>query len=209
MFRDENISGNIWTLVIEARFYVLVGLQFYLLSNRYVMIVPAIVMIMNVDYLLAFGRGSVLLSYLPVFYVGIGIYRAEAAGWSRATLIPLAVFTVVAGASLPLFLVYGRFTSAVYLALQALLFVWVLRAGWYVSWLGFFGRISYSLYLYHFALGIEVFSYLRAGATPAVLQVLIVFAVTTLVAYLSFIWIEEPGVQFGKRVERRWRDGRL
>jgi peptidoglycan/LPS O-acetylase OafA/YrhL len=145
-----------------------------------------------------------LLSYLPVFYVGIEIYRAEADGWSTPALVRLSAVTLIVGASMMLFTQYTSEEYALYVIGQAALFVWALRTGWQSVWLSFFGRISYSIYLYHGVLGYELFRHFEGGPVPMWLLVLIACVISFIVAYLSFRLIEEPGVRFGKRIERRW-----
>jgi peptidoglycan/LPS O-acetylase OafA/YrhL len=203
VFRQDLISGVFWTLVIEIKFYAIVALQYYFFANRHVLAVPAAIMAANLVFWSVFGRGSVLLSYLPVFYVGIEIYRAEAEGWSPPACARLASVAAIVAASMLLFVQHSTaFYTALYVAGQASLFILVLRAMWGPAWLGFFGRISYSLYLYHGVLGFELFrSFDRAAPTWVLL--LAACAASLLAAYLSFVWIEEPGVNFGKRLERR------
>jgi len=202
-FRDQNISVNYWTLVIETRFYILIGLQFYFLADRRALALPGVALLLNLAFWLMLGRGSVLLSYLPVFYVGVEIYRAEAANWSRAAVIRLAVVTAIVAASMLVF-VFHNVSSALYIVLLAAAFVWVLRNGLHASWLSFCGRISYSFYLYHGTLGYELFRLYKTTSVPMGMQVTTIFVITAVVASLSFFLIEEPGVRLGRRLEKRW-----
>lgn len=204
IFHQALISGVFWTLIIEIKFYVLVALQYRFLRGRHVLVVPSTILLMNLAFWFAFERGSVLLTYLPVFYIGIEIYRAEAAAWAPAALRRLAAVTLTIGASMLLFVQYSSVETALYIPLQAAFFVWALKASWHRLWLSFIGRISYSLYLYHGVLGYEVLRHFAGGNAPMWLLVPAAFVVSFLAAYLSFLWIEEPGVRFGKRIEQRW-----
>ena len=94
---------------------------------------------------------------------------------------------------------YGGW-STVYLVGEAALLALFLRRDVSSRVLNFFGRISYSDYLYHVSLGYLVFSLLGPLATWTgnLVSVLVVIALTTVAAYLSFRLIEVPMVAFGK-----------
>jgi len=205
-FRDQNISINYWTLVVETRFYILIALQFYFLADKRLLALPGVTLLLNVAFWVAFKRGSVLLSYLPVFYVGAEIYRAEIAKWSRSAVTQLMVVTTIVAASMLPF-VFHNISSAIYIVVLAAGFVLVLRKGLHAAWLSFFGRISYSFYLYHGTLGYELFRLFKSGTVPIGLQAIMIFVITAITASLSFYFIEEPGVRFGRAIEKtrlRW-----
>lgn len=201
-FRDQNISVNYWTLVIETRFYILIALQFHFLRDRRLLALPGVVFLLNFAFWLHFGRGSVLLSYLPVFYVGTEIYRAELADWSHGAVMRLCVVTAIVAASMLMF-VFHTVSSAIYIVVLAAGFVWFLRGGLYASLLGFFGRVSYSFYLYHGTLGYELFRLFKGGAIPIGAQAAMIFVITAITASLSFFFIEEPGVRLGRHIEKK------
>jgi peptidoglycan/LPS O-acetylase OafA/YrhL len=206
VLRTPLVNPNYWTLVIELRFYMLLALQYYFLSDRRLLAIPAAVFLANVGFWSIYGRGSVLLTYLPVFYIGIEIFRAEHDNWSRSSLARLAVIMlVIAGSMIPFTSEHWPIADALYILSLPLVFITVLRAGWNWAWLSFFGRISYSLYLFHaWVVGYALYQYLEKTSTPLWLQVPLVFGVSFLTACLSYIWIEKPGVNLGKRLERKW-----
>lgn len=211
VLRQPLVNPNYWTLVIEFRFYLLIALQYYLLSRRYMLAVPLAIVIANAVFLSFFGRGSVLLTYLPVFYIGIEILRAETSGWSRPSVIRLASVTFVVAASIiPFTYDHWPISDAIYVAVLPVLFVAVLRIGWNQLWLGFLGRISYSFYLFHaWVVGYALYHYLERTSMPLWLQVPLVFGTSLAVAYLSFNWIEKPGVDFGRWLEPKWLPERM
>ncbi len=204
LLRQDLVNGGYWTLIIEIKFYLLAALQFRLLGNRHVLAVPAAILAANLGFWLLHGRGSVLLSYLPVFYLGIELYRAEAASWARPALLRLAGATGAVAASMLLFVDYSRLAAALYIPPLVLAFAWALRRRWASPVLSFFGRISYSLYLYHTVLGYALLRALQ-GAMPVAAQLVAALALSIAVAYLSFRAVEEPGVRCGRRLEDWWR----
>ena len=56
----------------------------------------------------------------------------------------------------------------------------------------FIGKISYSLYLWHWPLLVIITKYLGTGRSPAAILKLALLAVAIVIAYLSWRWIEQP-----------------
>jgi len=77
----------------------------------------------------------------------------------------------------------------------------------------FYGRISYSLYLYHilvlYAVASLLFAYAPGAALmryPVIFSVLIGLATVfgaTVLATLSYVWIEKPGIDLGREIAAR------
>ena len=76
--------------------------------------------------------------------------------------------------------------------------------------LNFFGRISYSDYLYHAAIGALVFAALGVRQVSGLISVALALAASTLVAFVSYRLIELLFVKYGKAHEQFWqsRNGR-
>lgn len=204
--RRPLVNPNYWTLVIELRFYAIIALQFYILSERHLLMIPAIVLAANIGFFFIFGRGSVLLTHIPVFYIGIEIYRAERDNWSRISLLRLAAVTVVVAAPMGIFVgEHWPIANIAYVLLWPVVFIAALRTGWHLRILNFFGRISYSFYLFHaWVVGYALYDYFEGSTFPAWFQLMTVFSASLLISYLCFIWVEKPGVDLGKWLERKW-----
>src|SRR4029078_1342672 len=164
------------------------------------LVIPLVFIMINTAIWLTRGYASVLLTFFPAFYVGIQIYRAERSNWSSTGTVTACGMVALVALSLFMFDGYNGGWSAVYLVVEAALLALLLR--WDISsrMLNFFGRISYSDYLYHVSLGYLVFSLWGPLATWTgnLVSVLLAIALTTLVAYISFRLIEVPMVAFGK-----------
>lgn len=206
IFHKESLSGVYWTLLIEVKFYLFLALQHFLLRDRGILIVLAVLICMNAAVWFARGHASLLLTFFPVFYVGIQVRQAESAGWSRSAMLQVAGVILVVAASLLVFDIYYGKWSAAYVIGEAAMLIAFLRIGISSSILGFFGRISYSHYLYHTAAGYVFLALLPASDVLAfnLLIAMLVIALTTVIAFISYSLVEVPMVVFGKKHEDLW-----
>lgn len=206
VMRKESLSGVYWTLLIEVKFYLFLALQHLLLRERGMILVFAALICINAAIWSTRGHASLLLTYFPAFYVGIQIRQAELAGWGRAAMLRMAIVSAIVAASLFVFDEYYPVWSAVYVMIETVLLIAFLRVDLSHAVLGFFGRISYSYYLYHTVAG-----YVLLSAVPPsmswIFNLLVVSAVvvlTTGVAFASYRLVEVPMVSFGKKHEHLW-----
>ncbi|MBB5054207.1 peptidoglycan/LPS O-acetylase OafA/YrhL [Afipia massiliensis] len=206
IFRKESLSGVYWTLLIEVKFYLFLALQHFLLRDRSILVVLAALICVNLAVWFARGHASLLLTFFPAFYVGILVRQAEAAGWSRSAMLPVAGVTLVNAASLLVFDEYYGESSAIYVISEAIMLIAFLRMGVSNSILGFFGRISYSHYLYHTAAGYLFLALFPPSDVLAfnLLIVALVIVLTTAIAFISYRLVEVPLVAFGKKHEYLW-----
>jgi peptidoglycan/LPS O-acetylase OafA/YrhL len=142
-----------------------------------------------------------LLSYLPVFYIGIEIFRWEEEKWAASAACRLALVTAVVAISLFMFASYENVSAGIYTMTAAALFVWAFRTEWAVGWLRFLGRISYSLYLFHVIVGFPIVAFVMNAGAPAWTAMVAGVAASIAVATVSFEYIESRGVAFGRRLE--------
>jgi peptidoglycan/LPS O-acetylase OafA/YrhL len=200
IFGQDMLNAVFWTLLIEIKFYAFIVLQYLLLRDRGTIVIPLVFIMVNTVIWLTRGYASTLLTFFPTFYVGIQIYRAEYRNWDRTGI--LAVCSMVALVALSLFMFddyYGGW-SIIYLAGEAALLAIFLRWDMSSHVLNFFGRISYSDYLYHVSVGYLIIALMGPSATWAgdLATLLVIITLTTVVAYISFRLIEVPMVTFGK-----------
>lgn len=179
----QPLSGVYWTLVVEVKFYVLFALVFFSPARPWLMFVPAACLLLNTAALLIAGRTSLLLTYLPAFFVGIGFARLhlhQDRAVTVAALLAVAVAGLVVGAS------HRGLPAAMFLAIDAALFWVVMQRRWAVPRLAVLGVVSYSVYLYHTTLGyplleqIPAFGLSMAWPLAAVAVLLLVLAVSLL-----------------------------
>jgi peptidoglycan/LPS O-acetylase OafA/YrhL len=193
-----------WTLAIEMQYYLLMGLLFPLVVARSQAVRLATIGAMVVSSVLSvptlFPTDPPWASFIPGFFclflLGILTFQF------RVGLIRLSEF-------LPALLVVAA-TSVVTLgrapSLAGLGAVAVILANPQPSIIsGFFAKISYSLYLLHWPIGLYTLSvvgmkYLRAESDAARIFVLLVsLALCLASAYLLYILVERPAQRWSKR----------
>ncbi len=206
VFRMESLNGVYWTLLIEVKFYLFLACQHFLLRDRGTLAVLAGLVCTNIVVWLLRGHASLLLTFFPVFYVGIQVRLAETAGWSRPAMLQVAGVTLVVASSLFVFDEYYGGWSALYVVAETMMLVAFLRIGVSNPVVEFFGRISYSHYLYHTAAGYIFLALFPPSDSLALnlLSIALVVALTTAIAYGSYRLVEVPMVAFGKKHERLW-----
>jgi peptidoglycan/LPS O-acetylase OafA/YrhL len=206
VFHKESLSGVYWTLLIEVKFYLFLALQHFLLRDRWHFAVLAVLICMNAAIWYSRGHASLLLTFFPAFYVGILVRQAEAASWRCSAIFQLAGVTAVVAASILIFDEYYGKWSAAYVIGETLILVAFLRVSVSNAFLSFFGRISYSHYLYHMAAGHLLLALFPPSDFLAfnLLVIAILVALTTAIAYISYRWVELPMVAFGKEHEHLW-----
>ncbi len=198
------LTGVYWTLLIEVKFYLLIAAQYFFLRDRWTLVIPLAAVAVNVCILLARGYASQLLTFLPAFYVGIQVRR-----WQRDTgssPVALLVIALAVAGSLVFYDQYYGWWSCLYLLAGTIALMYAVRGSFNNSTLNFFGRISYSDYLYHAAIGTLIFSALALPTSwsAGLLVVVAAFLVSTLVAALSYRLVEVPFVELGKSREQAW-----
>ncbi|MCC6779488.1 MAG: acyltransferase [Hyphomicrobiales bacterium] len=202
VFGQPMLTGVYWTLLIEVKFYIFIAAQYFLFRDKGTLLVPLAAIVVNVYILLARGYASQLLTFLPAFYVGIQVRR-----WQRdkgSSPDRLLVTALAVAASLIFFDQYYGWWSCLYLLAATAALIYAVRGSFSNAMLCFFGRISYSDYLYHAAIGSLIISAFATstGWPVGLLAVAAAFSVSTLVAILSYRWVEVPFVELGKSRER-------
>lgn len=211
LFKTDSISGVYWTLLIEVKFYIFIALYFCFLKNRFISLAFLLMIVVNGVVFMLRGQASLLLTFFPVFFVGIQVFLAEKSGWEKRELAKLFKITVVVGLSTLLYdHIYGVWSLA-YVLGGAMTMLWLLKNGFSNKSLAFFGKISYSNYLYHTVVGYFLFDLIGFQETwiGNLLVVLAVTALTALVAYVSYLVVEVPFVRFWKTHESKWIHGSL
>jgi peptidoglycan/LPS O-acetylase OafA/YrhL len=206
VFHKNSMSGLYWTLLVEVKFYLLIAFHYWLFGRRGLLVTLLCVVAINLVVFEVRGYASQLLTYLPIFFVGIEIRRAEQAAWNVPSLCRLGGVGLLIALSLGLFDGFYPIWSAIYVFGEAAIFVIALRWGFFNYVLGFFGRISYSHYLCH-DIGYVMLAWIPVLLWPAanLATVAAVVALITVLAYASYRAVEIPMVNFGKSLESVWR----
>ena len=194
------LLGHFWTLAVEIKFYALVAVLDPILKRSFPLIILIFMVGANVIFYIKTGRGSTLLTNIPIFFAGVLVYSAKKKGWSAADKIKVAAFTIALSAIMVVFQEYNRFEYAVFVLLSVPALCFALEYTVRNSFLPYFGRISYSLYLLHPLIGMNAETVLIARGFPGFLATIIAVLLSVAFADLSYRLIEVPGSQLGKRL---------
>ena len=218
-----------WSISVEVMFYLIVPLCFTLVRDlRQAFAFTAIAMVAGPLAVEFFARAiapevadmsPVLLKHwwernplnqLACFGVGIMLYFAVRAGWQRRCvhwpanlgLMLIAALLVIAGDSSRIVFPQSQHLFALAFGVFGLALAAI---PWRVivnPWSEFLGRVSYSGYLIHF-LVLKQLTLVFPGAPGAGYFLLILgaaFVITIPLAYLSYLWIEQPAIALGKKI---------
>lgn len=212
------ITGVHWSLVVEVRFYM-IALVLYWLSARENLargLVIFSVVVYGAQLLLQpvfpqynnLYEGLFIPEYMPWFAAGAVFYELYKERLSkRAALVMLAVtFVVIARISLNYAIIDRDPAFASFLGLLLLILFWLLATDptsiivriFAVRPLVWIGECSYSVYLYHYAVGMILISMIpkTLGLAPQLLLVTAICLLMFVIGRISYVTIENPG--------RRW-----
>jgi peptidoglycan/LPS O-acetylase OafA/YrhL len=231
------VTGQ-WSIMVESNFYLFVPfLARTLTTLRRALFGYFLVLIAAYSFRHGFGllsppgvppylwRGYLeflLPTQAPVFMLGVLLFSVYRSGYpARPVFRRFCLLAAVAGV---LFIVLPvqalpaamkRLSESVHVQSWIFFFVALsclgMRDSRVVSWLRFTGKISYSTYLWHYAVFYCVARYLAGeditqkavslNALQAVAAIVAVYAVSA----LSYYAVEQPGMDLGKKLLRRLR----
>jgi peptidoglycan/LPS O-acetylase OafA/YrhL len=206
--RSDAINGSLWTLKLEVIFYLFLP-AFLLLHRRWgkgTLLVPYL-LLSFLEYLVHARHGAVPshlkdLFKFQFFFVGIGLYF-----YGRELLRYKSRFLPV-GALLFLFLI-----SVHYFKWEPVPVLWQiahpLLIGLAVFCLAFADRkshlrydLSYGIYVIHYPLVQTALSYGLFAGHPYALFFVSLLAAVTLLAWLSYRYVESPFIRLARRYTR-------
>lgn len=195
-FGIERMSGYYWTLYIECFFY---ALAFFIVRwgrawDASLCIVVAALAIWTYG-----GIGSGAFYYVAFCFCG-----AQIGAWSRGALSTPRIITSFVAVTGGAAIVFPSLSVSLAFALSASLIVRLLRVERGTAFLGFFGKISYSLYLFHGIVAVEL---IKLDLPPSVLWPLATVASVAL-AVIIHRAVEIPGIAGAKLLATKaalWR----
>ncbi len=194
--------GVIWTLLIEIKFYAVA--PFVMRAGKITLrLAPYAAIAMNGVIFAHRGEASTFLTYLTFCFVGM-----QYGPWTRGEMSVPALLALLIVTAFATYLFGNYFAAglAIFVIVDGLILAIALK--WPIAFpmLSFFGRVSFSWYLYHAAIGyplIVTLTAATAGAPEAALIVVAAAVLATLAAaWISFMIFERSGIAFGHRCEK-------
>jgi peptidoglycan/LPS O-acetylase OafA/YrhL len=196
----QYIDGVYWTLAVELKFYALAFITWKLGGLRHIERVCMVWLGLAVANKVMDITGHttsinqwlgtwLILPHASLFSAGIMLYRLHTAGanWLRLLLLCAALAMVIVGGVAAKGFVAVASALAIFAACRGS-FTQVLNTRFMV----YLGTLSYSIYLYHDAIGFHLMKRLHAmGASPGVMM--LASAISCLIlAALAQAWVEAP-----------------
>jgi peptidoglycan/LPS O-acetylase OafA/YrhL len=207
-FGVPDVLGLYWTLAYELAFYVALSLLFAVRLSRYadLLLIP-----IAGSHLLNVVLGHAAFGYLKgmfsLFLVGTVLYRAWTGerSWQRAGLL-LGIWFVATMLNLYRSAAFGKdphalpYATSLLSALILFASLFALRDRGFPTFLTFLGRISYSTYLMHGVLLLLLARAFHARPAEAIFGAIAVAGLTVPLSALTYRFVEEPAIAFGKRM---------
>ncbi|NTW24662.1 MAG: acyltransferase, partial [Lentimicrobium sp.] len=182
-----------WTLAIEFQYYIIIALFFPLLISKNKNL--------SIGFLLIFGisgfflsQHSLIFNYSLLFIVGILLFQFRIGYLTKGEFGTLLLIALM--------LIFAKFDKRYLVA--ALLPYFFIN---YFEFTGriskFLGNISYSLYLVHIPIGGRIINLTENFVQNPMIREIMVFvalAISILAAWLFYMIIEKPAINWSKRV---------
>lgn len=198
-------DGAYWTLATEFKFYLFIGLMYFVVSRRYTVTAFAVILF-SAQLFWAIGSYirfiDEILPYLPVFLSGVAISEIACGNrksgligiGSSALVMALMYGLAIKPYSMPVITGSALWAYAACFTILLATTIFPLIAGGAVGkWFSFLGGFSYPLYLLHQDIGLVLLEYLR----PVDGIIVRLFVLPGIMAIAAFI--------VHKTVEYRWQ----
>jgi peptidoglycan/LPS O-acetylase OafA/YrhL len=216
--KQEGFVGGAWTLSLEMVWYIAISGLFLVSLNKKTNLIVSLSIAVSVLSAMVCGFGHHLpmgrLSMLLCCVFGFVCYRRDQTEISQRHFAGLSLalgFTIVFNLFIGFRVFPGENPSASFAevidswALAASIFFvpfFMRKAGiWDRSVFSFLGRISYSVYLIH---GVVLYL-LFLVPLNGILLVVVTFASTIGISFLTYKFIEAPPIRFGHSLKARFR----
>lgn len=201
------VDGSYWSLVVEIKFYYLLGVIFFFLSRKYfpillLVITICLAVLLRIQIGLNFSIPSLIIDfgeYLPYFIIGIGINKIHFEDKKQgiilvtSSVLALLVFYLLRLQAFSLPFTANAFIIMIFATLWIYSIKHISITNKYLnnlfSILAFVGKISYPLYLLHQEMGLILIKYLSLNLNLLTSKFLVVFFLLFL-SYIISIYFE-------------------
>jgi peptidoglycan/LPS O-acetylase OafA/YrhL len=184
-----------WTLLTEAQYYIFIGIFYTLLMSHvriaYFIVIPAIIFLGHT----VLNPYILISSYVAYFFIGNVVYMIHTNNGEKIS----NYFTLI---GILLFVGFFHGTPPLVFSTVTILFILLFKKP-IPSLPAFIGKISYSIYLIHFPLGVKLINFFKPRINPSYNWLL--FSATTLLligtSWAFYKLFEEFSERFSKRIK--------
>ncbi len=226
VFGTQAIVGTVWTLLIEIKFYILVGIFVSFIRRGSIKFLLAVAFSIFVAQGLLWARchgqadacwGEFSIHYLMMswefdylIFMMIGVvfyYHFRKKASTKACILAGGLFMTLFAVTWSLNEPYERIVSnpsTTYLAALGIFWISYVRRSRFrtVPIVSFMADISYTLYLLHMYLGFVALRLLSLAGVPYLVGLPVVVAGVVGASWLLTVWVEKPFIAVGKRLVR-------
>jgi peptidoglycan/LPS O-acetylase OafA/YrhL len=205
-FRIQHIDISYWTLAVELKFYILLGLvfQFKWLKNIFWiclvwLFASAFVAVVKFPFVEAF-KFLFILSHAPLFIAGIGFYTLKIAPDKQQVL--KSHILILASLAVEMLILYQiRYISVVYYCVFMFFVVFYLFVYGKLKFLQnrillFLGAISYPFYLLHQNIGFAIIYRLKMVIDNDLFYIPVTITIVIFLAWLISKYVEKPALKY-------------
>jgi peptidoglycan/LPS O-acetylase OafA/YrhL len=200
--RHPDLIGAFWTLQIELTFYILCGLLFWIGFSKKTNLIICICLLLS--FFASFLAHAGLKMPMALFIALTLMYCADALRRNVKNLNKLWI--IVALSLIPIcMLAYGDVSRRYILCYWTAMIVFRLSYHYQSKWFQkpiytFLADISYSVYLLHGSIGIQIARAIAARGGSPIVGFGLAFTATIFVSWIIYKLIEYPSIRLGRKI---------
>lgn len=193
-FINKPYLNNVyWTLALEFQYYILISLIFPLLVNINYYVRNITLLLLNLSIFIPTDES--IFNYVTFFAIGIAGFLFYKNVFSLNEFIFSTFISVI-------LTIY--FFKWFYVAVALIALLIILKSNMSFKIGNFFGKISYSLYLFHTIIGWKLINLSSRFFTSTGSRIVIMIAIillTIFFSYISYLILEKPFIKLSKKIK--------
>jgi len=193
-FINKPYLNNVyWTLALEFQYYILISLIFPLLINKNFYVRNITLFLLNLSIFIPTNES--IFNYVTFFAIGISGFLL----YKNVFCLNEFIFSTFISVILTIY-----FFKWFYIAVALITLLIILKSNMSFKIGNFFGKISYSLYLFHTIIGWKLINLSSRFFTSTESRIVIMIAIillTILFSYISYLILEKPFIKLSKKIK--------